>query len=488
MKRLRLWLRELSLSQQLLAIVFLVVSAFVVFFFVFLSGSIDTFAENEMYKLLHNSQESMIYYLDENPGIEPKFGDTAAGGIAQALYDKEENSFLMLNSSAALSAETKDSIRGNIALGVSGTRDYSVTVTDAGVPSTSYLYSITETTDGRYLVSLMTDTYREEFRNSLVKSVINMNVLVVGILFLILTMWVASLIHPLNMIKAYIERIKKDEPAELNIDRRDEIGEVATALVDMEDELQKQTRVKEEMIQNISHDLKTPIATIKSYAESIKDGVYPYETLEKSVDVIIEHADRLEKKVHSLIVLNKMGYLLDECPEGDALDMNAVIEKAILSLKVIRPEIHFIRTLDEGVKFHGEEDPWRIVVENLVDNALRYAKTYIQITLHEGELCVINDGKPISEDRLEKLFKPYEKGTDGKFGLGLSIVYRVATTYGYKVDAENLKDGVCFRIWRTISKKEMRARRKELEKETKEKQKEIREIEKETRKVVKNGK
>ncbi len=140
------------------------------------------------------------------------------------------------------------------------------------------------------------------------------------------------------------------------------------------------------------------------------------------------------------------------------------------------------------MKFHGEEDPWRIVVENLVDNALRYAKTYIQITLHEGELCVINDGKPISEDRLEKLFKPYEKGTDGKFGLGLSIVYRVATTYGYKVDAENLKDGVCFRIWRTISKKEMRARRKEQEKETKEKQKVIREIEKETRKVVKNGK
>ena len=117
----------------------------------------------------------MIYYLDENPGIEPKFGDTAAGGIAQALYDKEENSFLMLNSSAALSAETEDSIRSNIAAGVSGTRDYSVTVTDAGVPSTSYLYSITETTDGRYLVSLMTDTYREEFRNSLVKSVINMS-------------------------------------------------------------------------------------------------------------------------------------------------------------------------------------------------------------------------------------------------------------------------------------------------------------------------
>ena len=48
------------------------------------------------------------------------------------------------------------------------------------------------------------------------------------------------------------------------------------------------------MIHNISHDLKTPIATIKSYGESIKDGIYPYDTLEKSVDVIIENADRLE--------------------------------------------------------------------------------------------------------------------------------------------------------------------------------------------------
>ena len=84
------------------------------------------------------------------------------------------------------------------------------------------------------------------------------------------------------------------------------------------------------MIQNISHDLKTPIATIKSYGESIKDGIYPYETLEKSVDVIIEHADRLEKKVYSLIMLNKLGYLTDDGMAGDTLDMSAVINKAIL--------------------------------------------------------------------------------------------------------------------------------------------------------------
>ena len=63
---------------------------------------------------------------------------------------------------------------------------------------------------------------------------------------------------------------------------------------------------------NVSHDLKTPIATIKSYGESIKDGVYPYDTLEKSVDVIIRNAERLEKKVYSLLYLNRVEYLVSQ--------------------------------------------------------------------------------------------------------------------------------------------------------------------------------
>ena len=83
--------------------------------------------------------------------------------------------------------------------------------------------------------------------------------------------------------------------------------------------------------------------------------------------------------------------------------MNKIIDKALLSLKVVRPEISFICELDEEVYFHGEEEPWRIVVENLIDNALRYSKSYIKVTLQEDELCVINDGKNISKRPLEHI-------------------------------------------------------------------------------------
>ena len=53
-----------------------------------------------------------------------------------------------------------------------------------------------------------------------------------------------------------------------------------------------------------------------------------------------EHADRLEKKVKSLIILNKMDYLKDTVEEGNHLNMNKIIDKALLSLKVVRPDVY----------------------------------------------------------------------------------------------------------------------------------------------------
>ena len=463
MKRLRMWLRELSLTQQLLAIVFLFIVIFAGFVFIFLSPSIDRFSETEMYRILHNSQTTLISYIEENPDRIPPLETNP--DVVDYIYQPASDKVV------SIGGETMDPvllerIRTMALSGISGTVDEKITLyhEDTSV-SEEYLFSVTELKNRNYLVSVLTNAYRVQFQQSLINGVVMLNLLFVSALFVFLMLWVGTLIIPLSQIKNYITKLKNDDPdAVLNISRNDEIGQVADALTEMSLELERQNREKEEMIQNISHDLKTPIATIKSYGEAIKDGIYPYETLEKSVDVIIEHANRLEKKVHSLIVLNKMGYLLDDCEEGETLNMAEIIDMTLLSLKVIRPEIEFIREVDETVLFHGEEEPWRIVVENLIDNALRYAKSFIKIGLKDGELWVINDGSKIDEDLQDKLFHPYEKGSNGQFGLGLSIVYRVATTYGYRVSAENIPEGVCSRPTRQASRIEQ-SRRKSASKE-----------------------
>ncbi len=467
MKRLYLWLRELTLSQQLLTIAFLLVTVFAVFLLAFLTPQINLFSETEMFRMLHNSQNSMEYYLAVSTDNDIDL-DIDADEIVHALYDVDTKTFKVIGN-GQFSEEEREEIYSKLNHTITKTEDYSAYIGEGRKDRSKVLYSITPVDDEVYLISKLPASYEDNFKSSLVSNIVDVNIFVVMLLFICLMMWVASLIHPLNQIKVYITKIKNDEPAYLSVTRRDEIGEVADALREMEFELSKQNREKQEMIQNISHDLKTPIATIKSYGESIKDGIYPYGTLEKSIDVIIEHADRLEKKVRSLIALNKMGYLLDDCPKGDTLYMNEVIDKVLLSLKVIRPEITFERDVEENVYFHGDEDPWRIVVENLVDNALRYAESTITISLHKGELCVSNDGKQIEEERIKTLFKPYEKGTDGQFGLGLSIVYKVVNTYGYHIEAENLQHGVCFRIWKDFSKNEKREIEKEKRKEERKK-------------------
>lgn len=481
MKRLRLWLRELSLSQQLMTILFLVISTLTIFIFAFLTPGIQQFSAEEMYRMIHVSHNSFSYYLNQSD--EELIADYPRdeSGIVHVLYQPDTGEFTLPTEASFVTEPVIREVRTHFEESTPEPQDYYY----AGARSNnegSVLYTVSRLRDGRVLVSLLSGSAETQFRSLLVNNIVNANMLVAIALFIILTVWITSVIVPLNQIRAYINKIKNDEPAVLMINRRDEIGEVADALREMEKELQKQNREKQEMIQNISHDLKTPIATIRSYGESIKDGIYPYGTLEKSIDVIIEHADRLEKKVRSLIALNKMEYLLDDCAEGDTLDMNEVVDKVLLSLKVIRPEIAFERETDRNVLFHGDEDPWRIVVENLVDNALRYADTVIRLELHPGELKVINDGTPIEEDRLAKLFKPYEKGTDGQFGLGLSIVYKIVTTYGYRIEAENLANGVCFRIWKDLDKKEIRAYQREKKKEEREKAKEIRRQEREERK------
>ena len=426
MKRLRIWLSNFSLIQQFLSIVFLTTSILVFFVLTYLNKNIDTFVNSQMYVYIHRSQNEYIdTRVDDDNNIVHFVYSASSGRYLNKIPDEYEDMLKMIDPDIVETSYDGSFIYGNL----------------------SIVYSITTFDEDFKLVSIAENDFRDEFKTALSNGVINVTFYVVMGLIALIMLWVMSLIRPLNMIISYINKVKTGDKATLAVNRYDEIGEVAEALTSMNDELSRQQQIRDEMIQNISHDLKTPIATIKSYSESIKDGIYPYDTLEKSVDVIGENADRLEKKVYSLITYNKLGYLTDDGEEILNLDMAPIVRKALLDCKVLRNDIKIIANIDEDVFFHGEEEPWRVVVENLLDNALRYAKTRVELSLEKNLLEVFNDGEAIEAERLDKLFKPYEKGTKGKFGLGLSIIKKVCDTYGYVATGENMADGVVFRVY-----------------------------------------
>lgn len=444
MKRFNEFIKQLSLTQQLFALIFFFVTFFAVFFFVYVNGSVNNAIKEQIFKSLDDTQSTLISAnatLDaysnasniENYPVMIKNGDTPIL-IAPAEKNIDTNS----REWEQIRNDLLKVMRGNL-------EKYHGIFKNASNDLDSY-YSILRITDKQYLISKTYSDNMDKLENVLVNSVVYITVIVVGFFFIVLMMWVITLIHPLNQIRNYIERVKLGKDAELHVNRKDEIGELADALVSMRDELLRQEKTKEEMIHNISHDLKTPIATIKSYGESIKDGIYPYDTLEKSVDVIIENADRLEAKVHSLLFMNRVEYLISQDCEGISSNMQEIVETVVQNTKFIKPEITIQTDLEE-VWFDGLAEPWRVAVENILENALRYAKTTIDIHLSEEEgLTIANDGPCMDEDRIKVLFKPYEKGQGGKFGLGLSIVSKAVNANHYEVCGENTADGVIFRI------------------------------------------
>ena len=444
MKRIRIWLSNFTLIQQFLAIVLFTGAVLLFFIFTYLNRNIDTFVNSQMYVYIHRSQneylETRIYQNDSN--------------VIQFVYNAKSDKYLnnISDYENLLSNIDPESADKQV--------DSSFTYNENTI-----VYSIVPFDEDFRLVSIVKNNFREEFRNALSSGVINMTFYVIFALIFLIVLWILSLIRPLDSITDYINRIRNGEKATMKVQRYDEIGRVAEAIVEMNDELAKQQHIRDEMIQNISHDLKTPIATIKSYSESIKDGVYPYGTLEKSADVIIENASRLEKKVYSLITYNKLGYLEDKDEGILNLRMAPIINKTIMASEALRKEIVFETNIDEDVYFHGEEEAWMVVIENIIDNALRYAKSVIKVDLSDNLLEIYNDGEPIEKDRLDKLFKPYEKGNKGKFGLGLSIVKRVTETYGYTVTGENMSDGVVFRIYTTKKMKKLPKKRKDKKKD-----------------------
>ncbi len=282
----------------------------------------------------------------------------------------------------------------------------------------------------------------EQIQNELV----NVFYIVILLIFLIMIVWTLSMIAPLRTITQSIKNIKIGEPfsLRLKLHKSDEIGQVASALVDMKNELDHQDQLQSDLIHNISHDLKTPIATIRSYSEGMKAGVYPYGDASSSLDVIIANADRLDRRVKDFLYLNRLDYLTASAKEGtETCDISKLAGSIISELEGIHEDIDFVTEIEPDIIFQGSAEHWRSCLDNLLDNALRYAKTTIIVVISEDYLMVYNDGEALADD---DIFAPYKKGPKGNFGLGLAIVKKICDMYHYEVAAQNRDEGVAFII------------------------------------------
>lgn len=301
-----------------------------------------------------------------------------------------------------------------------------------------------------YLMSFMFDTYR----NRLVKYVVT-KLLVGGGIAVLISILVAILFSkyltsPLKLLEYRVKRIAKQDWFEpLNVQRGDEIGSLADSIEYMRQRLVERDESKQNMLQQISHELKTPIMVIKSYTEAIKDGIYPKGDLYGTLEVIDHETSRMDKKVRELLYLTKLDYIWSKRRIITKFEINLLIDEIIDRLKLTNSYINWIYNSSTAI-IEGDMEQWAVVIENLLDNALRYAKKHIQIDIikHNSliDIRIFNDGMPINDEDIPNIFKPFNKGKNGKYGLGLSIVEEIVKDHKARIYAQNVNNGVVFYI------------------------------------------
>ena len=403
--------KSLSLLKQLLVVILGLAIMLVAVVMPVVDSNVHDIIDDQMYEKLETSQRNTVEYdfMPSNNKEKP---------IYTIVYDPVENAFTFsnLHGDATTLTLLYNYLFGRDLEKIVNSRKHYTIENKGTYARETYYYRIMKV-DDEYLISIMSNSYSDKLIRDIRNRIIYILYAVLTIFALVLVLWVISLIRPLKKIKTYVDSIANREDSTLVMDRQDEIGVVGNAIVTMKDELMKQEKVKEEMIHNISHDLKTPIALIKTYGQSVKDDIYPYGDKESSMDVILES-------------------------ELKPFPIKDLIEHIVMQMEAMQ-HIHIETDLDD-VAFIGNEEHWRVAIENIIDNASRYMKSVIMITLKKDTLIIYNDGDPIDEDKKEDLFNPYVKGVKGQFGLGLSIVAKIADMYGYGIHAENKDPGVAF--------------------------------------------
>lgn len=418
-------MKKPTLTEQLLFICILIVVIVIISLLVILPRSLLPVYEDNLYNYLNES----LNFIDKLS--EKKISSE----IAYIYIDSDNNTFV--------SSNINDIIKTNDINGI-----VSLISNDKGKVSyknKSYYYALISS-NGSTKIAITGDAYINLMKAEILKIIL----LVVGITFIIISlvilMWSNHLVNRIKKLKDKIDNINNDNYNHKMIyDYDDELYTLEVAIENMRVYLKEQEEYKNQMYQNISHDFKTPITVMKSYIEASNDGI---ETKDKTLEVCQEQLNKLEIKVHSLLYLNKLNYFREQKDQiNEKCDVSIVVFASVDKFKMSRSDVEFVLDIDKkSTIFRGSNEMWEAIIDNILNNFMRYAKKKVKITIKNNKIILFNDGPNIDKDVLTNIFTPYEKGVKGVFGLGLSIVKKTLAFLDYDICISNEKNGVKFII------------------------------------------
>ncbi len=289
------------------------------------------------------------------------------------------------------------------------------------------------------------------------------------ILFLtacIFTTWIyRSVVQPIRELRQATEKIKSGNlDFQVAVSSNDEMGQLCTDFEKMRQRLKESAEEKirfdnenRELISNISHDLKTPITSIKGYVEGIMDGVADTpEKMERYLKTVYNKTNDMQRLIdeltfYSKIDTNRIPYNFRKINVSDYFGDCA--EEVGLDLGAKNVVFQYANYVDENVMVIADPEQIRRVVNNIIGNSCKYfdkSQCFINMRIKDvGDFIQVeieDNGKGIAAKDIPYIFDRFYRtdssrnSSKGGSGIGLSIVRKIMEDHGGKVWASS-KEG-----------------------------------------------
>jgi two-component system, OmpR family, sensor kinase len=253
-----------------------------------------------------------------------------------------------------------------------------------------------------------------------------LNILVFTDIFVLILifLYILKLLSPLKTITKQITNFANgDLSSRINIKSNDEIGVLSNSFNKMASNLENLITTREELLRDIGHELRTPIAKGKFAIEKIDDFSQKelLKKIFKDLEILTNELIELEKLNSTKLNITtfKAETLIVESLGKLYLDDESKIEIEIIDDFKISADLYYLS----------------IVLKNLIDNALKYTSSFpIKIIVKTNEISVLNQGKALSKE-LDYYLKPFTQELSQRdgFGLGLSIVKKIIDRHNFKL-------------------------------------------------------
>ncbi len=298
-----------------------------------------------------------------------------------------------------------------------------------------------------FLSSPVPEMYRD--RNILFSMLI-MSIAISSLVALALSYIISKkIIKPIRALGSAAHDLAKGNYSKrVNISNIDELAELGTAFNTMAESIENHEKVRTAFIENVSHDLRTPMTTITGFVQGILDGTVPEGQREEYLKVVQSEAIRLASLVNTFLDITK--YEESKIPlKKTAFDINEMIRSVLVSFEAKIHERDIKVSLEtekeNNIVIADEGEIYRVIV-NLMDNAIKFTddkgSVFLKTEEKEGkvQISISNTGKGISHEDKKYIWGRFYKSDKSRtfkeegYGLGLFIVKSIINQHGEEID------------------------------------------------------